>query len=60
MRYGELDWAAWWASVPPEFAFLLGLPVLVALAGAIGAWRERRPRGGTLDTRTRAGSIEPG
>lgn len=60
MGYGELDWAAWWASVPPEFAFLLGLPALVALAGAVAVWRERRPRGGTLAMHARAMSIEPG
>ena len=27
------DWVAWWATVPSEFAFLLALPLVVALCG---------------------------
>lgn len=39
------DLAAWWATVPPDFAFLLALPFVVAALG-IGAdrWRTRRAR----------------
>ena len=37
------DWVAWWDTVPTEFAFLLTLPVLVALAG-FAEYRIRRRR----------------
>jgi hypothetical protein len=41
----SIDWAAWWASVTPEFAFLLALPFGVAAAALAGdAWRRRRRR----------------
>ncbi len=35
---------AWWHTVTPEFAFLLGLPFAVAAAGLAvdGLWRQRR------------------
>lgn len=35
---------AWWHTVTPEFAFLLGLPFAVAAAGwaVDGLWRHRR------------------
>ncbi|MFO1327052.1 MAG: hypothetical protein U1F56_06815 [Rubrivivax sp.] len=39
------SWAAWWDTVPPAFAFLLALPVLVAAAGLIGDSVRRRRRG---------------
>ena len=43
--------SAWWATVTPEFAFLLSLPVLVAVAGLCAdAWAARRARN---DTRRR-------
>jgi hypothetical protein len=32
------DWSAWWATVPPDFVFLLALPFVVAAAGIV---RER-------------------
>ena len=39
-----LDWTAWWATVSPEFAFLLALPFSVAVFGLLGeAVRKRRP-----------------
>ena len=31
-----LDWTAWWATVTPEFAFLLALPLMVVVAAIIG------------------------
>ena len=31
-----IDWAAWWTTVTPEFAFLLGLPFAVAAIGLLG------------------------
>ena len=34
-----LDWSAWWASVPPGFAFLMALPFLV---GGLGLRADRR------------------
>lgn len=34
--------AAWWTTVPPEFAFLLGLPFAVA---ALGLWADGRADG---------------
>lgn len=37
-----LDMAAWWDSVPPEFAFLLALPFAVAAIGLM-AGRGQRP-----------------
>ena len=40
-----LDLIAWWATVTPEFAFLLALPFGVAAIGLAGeAWRRRRDR----------------
>ncbi|MBL8346906.1 MAG: hypothetical protein JNN03_15810 [Rubrivivax sp.] len=45
-----LDMAAWWATVPPEFAFLFALPFAVAAAG-LGADRLRRHRPGAEDPR---------
>jgi hypothetical protein len=37
------DLAAWWATVSPEFAFLLGLPFVVAACGlAAECWRRHR------------------
>jgi hypothetical protein len=35
-------WTAWWQTIPPEFAFLLGLPIVVAAAGLWADWRRRR------------------
>lgn len=33
----------WLRDLPPDFAFLLALPVIVVIAGvAAGLWRERR------------------
>jgi biotin transporter BioY len=35
----------WWSTVTPEFAFLLGLPFMVALVGLVAhAWRRRRSK----------------
>lgn len=40
-----IEWSAWWASVTPEFAFLLALPFGVAAVGLAGdAWRRHRAR----------------
>jgi hypothetical protein len=38
------EWTEWWSTVPPEFAFLLALPFVIA---ALGLWRvtRRRERG---------------
>lgn len=37
------DCAAWWSTVPPEFAFLLALPFgLAAVTLSVDAWRARR------------------
>lgn len=36
------EWSAWWATVTPEFAFLLSLPVLVAIAGFLAEWARAR------------------
>jgi hypothetical protein len=30
-----VDWVAWWATVTPEFAFLLALPFVVAVIGLL-------------------------
>jgi membrane protein required for beta-lactamase induction len=39
------DIVAWWATVPPDFAFLLMLPFAVAALGiGADAWRRRRRR----------------
>jgi hypothetical protein len=39
----QMDWSGWWATVTPEFAFLLGLPFGVAAVALIGdAVRQRR------------------
>jgi len=35
------DLTSWWATVPPEFAFLLALPFAVA---ALGLWADGRLR----------------
>lgn len=35
-------WTAWWVTVPPSFAFLLMLPVIVVLAGWLGDVLHRR------------------
>ncbi len=37
-----IDWAAWWASVSPEFAFLLALPFVVAALGLVADRLRRR------------------
>jgi hypothetical protein len=35
----------WWAALPPEYAFLLGLPFFVAAVGLCGdAWQRRGRR----------------
>jgi hypothetical protein len=37
------DWQSWWATVSPEFAFLLALPFAIAAAALIAdAWRATR------------------
>ena len=33
-----VDWAAWWETVTPEFAFLLALPFVVAAVGLASDW----------------------
>ncbi|MEJ8840178.1 hypothetical protein [Ramlibacter sp. AN1133] len=33
--------AAWWAALPPEWVFLLLLPLAVAAAGLLADWGER-------------------
>ena len=39
------EWAAWWSTVPPEFAFLLALPfAIAALALLFDRWKNRRRR----------------
>ena len=45
MHTAWTDLAAWWATVPPEFAFLLGLPFAVA---ALGLWADGRKDGSAL------------
>jgi hypothetical protein len=30
-----VDWVAWWATVTPEFRFLLVLPFVVAIIGLV-------------------------
>ncbi len=37
-----VDWPAWWASLTPEFGFLLLLPLAVAVAGLVADRRETR------------------
>lgn len=41
-----MDWAEWWATVSPEFGFLLALPFLAATVGlaaeCLGPRRRRR------------------
>lgn len=39
-----VSWSAWWATVTPEFAFLLALPFMVTAAGLIGDTVRRRRR----------------
>ena len=39
----RFDWAAWWATVTPEFALLLALPFAVAAAGWAATGRKTRP-----------------
>ena len=39
------DIVAWWVPVPPDFAFLLALPFVVAALGiSADVWRRRRRR----------------
>ena len=39
---GAVQWADWWASVPPYFAFLVGLPfAIAALVFVVDAIRKR-------------------
>ena len=39
---GVVQWTDWWASVPPYFAFLVGLPfAIAALAFLVDAIRRR-------------------
>ena len=40
----RVDFAAWWSTVTPDFAFLLALPFLVAGAAALGELVRRRRR----------------
>lgn len=35
------DWTSWWATVPPEFAFLLALPFAVAALGLVAGCARR-------------------
>ena len=37
----SIDWAAWWATVTPGFAFLLALPFGVAVLGLLSEWVRR-------------------
>ena len=41
------DMSGWWATVSPEFAFLLALPLVVAAGAMAAAWwrRHRAPPG---------------
>jgi len=32
------EWTAWWAEVTPAFAFLMAVPVLVAVVALAGDW----------------------
>lgn len=41
----SLDVAAWWETVTPEFAFLLGLFFAVVAAGLAGEWLRQRSHG---------------
>jgi hypothetical protein len=36
------EWAAWWETVSPEFAFLLALPFVIAAASVIGECCRRK------------------
>lgn len=40
-----LEWKEWIASLSPEFAFLLALPFLVALAALLKLWLARSRAG---------------
>ena len=46
------DMIEWLYALPGDFAFLLGLPFLVAVVGLLGEWlRERRETRDNLGTR---------
>lgn len=40
-----LNWKEWFASLSPEFVFLLALPFLVVLAAGLKYWLTRPPAG---------------
>lgn len=42
---GVVQWADWWASVPPYFAFLLGLPFAIAALAFLADAIRRRANG---------------
>jgi hypothetical protein len=44
-----MDWKAWFTSLPPEFVFLLALPLLVVLAAFLKHWLTRPPSDRGLD-----------
>lgn len=39
------EWTAWWATVTPEFAFLLALPFAVVAVAFVGDFVRARRRG---------------
>lgn len=42
---GMVQWTDWWASVPPYFAFLLGLPFAIAALAFLADAIRRRANG---------------